>query len=215
MVFCLLKEDFRGAESKLYKEQWLGKAAVVKKRFPKEYRIKELDFYFRKQRTIHEARLLSRAKSAGVKTPFIYEIDIPNTLIIMEAIQGEILKIALGKLSSIKQKEVCFEMGRNVGKLHANRIIHGDLTTSNVLLTNEKGNLVFVDFGLGQISDRLEDFGIDLYLLERAFISTHPNLFDSLWKEVLKGYKEASPYGKNIEEKLSEIASRGRYSDRV
>ena len=209
------KEDFRGAESKLFRGQWLGKSVVFKKRFPKNYRIKELDYYFRKQRTIHEAKLLSRAKSAGVKTPFIFEIDIANTMIIMEAIKGEILKIALDKLTLEEQKNTCFKMGEDVGRLHANGIVHGDLTTSNVILTDKTKELIFIDFGLGHISDRLEDFGIDLYLLERAFISTHPNLFDVLWKEVLKGYKVTSPYGKDIESKITEITSRGRYSDRV
>lgn len=212
----MLQENFRGAESKLFIKQWLDLQAIYKQRLPKTYRIKELDFFFRKQRTIHESRLLAKAKSqALVKTPFIYEIDIPNTTIVMELIEGESLKIVLPKIDAKKRKELCKEIGRNVGKLHNASIIHGDLTTSNILLSSKNNDLVFVDFGLGYISDRLEDAGIDIYLLERAFISTHEEIYDESWGAIIQGYKETSPHGHEIEEKIREIESRGRYSDRV
>ncbi|MHA1188504.1 MAG: hypothetical protein ACTSSK_16895, partial [Candidatus Heimdallarchaeota archaeon] len=75
--------------------------------------------------------------------------------------------------------------------------------------------IIFVDFGLGYISERIEDFGIDLYLLERAMQSTHADIYQDVWMNILKGYKETSPAKNEIEEKLKEIASRGRYSERV
>lgn len=211
----LLEEKYRGAESKLFIVEWLGIPAIAKKRLPKEYRIPELDFYFRRQRTIYESRLISRAKTAGVKTPFIYEIDITNTTIIMELMEGEILKTSLPRLSAEKQKVICEKIGFFIGLLHRNGIVHGDLTTSNIILFPENNDLVFVDFGLGYITDRLEDFGIDIYLLERAFISTHVEIYENLWREVIKGYKKTSPYGNVIEEKITDISSRGRYSDRA
>lgn len=211
----LLKEKYRGAESKLFTVEWLGIPAIAKKRLPKKYRIPELDFYFRKQRTIYESRLISRAKTAGVKTPFIYEIDITNTTIVMELIEGEILKTSLPRFSLKKQKEICEKIGILIGLLHKASIVHGDLTTSNIILLPEENDLVFVDFGLGYITDKLEDFGIDIYLLERAFISTHAEIFENIWQEVILGYKKTSPYGNVIEEKLIDISSRGRYSDRT
>ncbi len=212
----MLKETFRGAESKLYIKDWLDLPAIYKQRIAKTYRIKELDFYFRKQRTIHEAKLLAKAKSlAGVKTPFIYEIDIPQTTIIMELIEGDQLKNLLPSFKTKKIIDICKEIGRNVGKLHHANIIHGDLTTSNILLSSKNNELIFVDFGLGYISDRLEDFGIDVYLLERAFISTHQDIYEDSWNAIIQGYKETSQYGGQIEEKIREIASRGRYSKRV
>ena len=213
-MFFLLQENFRGAESKLFIQRWLDFPVVAKKRMPKEYRVAELDFYFRKQRTVHEARLISRAKKAGVLTPIIYEIDVTNTTLVMELIDGVILKKVLPNLSQKTQKQICFEIGYRVGLLHKEGIVHGDLTTSNIIL-NKKNDLVFVDFGLGFITDRIEDFGIDIYLLERAFISTHTELFEKLWSEIIEGYKKSSPYGNEIEEKILEIASRGRYSERV
>ena len=213
-MFFLLQENFRGAESKLFIQKWLDFPVVAKKRVPKEYRVPELDFSFRKQRTIHEARLISRAKKAGVLTPIIYEIDISNTTLIMELIEGIILKKILPNMAQIEQKKISFDIGYKVGLLHREGIVHGDLTTSNIIL-NKRNELVFVDFGLGFITDRIEDFGIDVYLLERAFISTHTELFEILWEKIIEGYKESSPYGNEIEEKILEIASRGRYSERV
>lgn len=211
-----MKENFRGAESKLYIKNWLDSPAIYKQRMSKTYRIKELDFYFRKQRTIHEAKLLAKAKSlAGVKTPFIYEIDIPQTTIVMELIEGDQLKNLLPNFKDQKREEICREVGRNVGKLHHANIIHGDLTTSNILVSSKNNDLIFVDFGLGYISDRLEDFGIDIYLLERAFISTHQDIYEHSWNAIIQGYKETSQYGEQIEEKIREIESRGRYSERM
>ncbi|MFW9922999.1 MAG: KEOPS complex kinase/ATPase Bud32 [Candidatus Thorarchaeota archaeon] len=208
------EEKFRGAESKLFVGKWLDKPAIYKKRLPKKYRIPELDFYFRKQRTIHEGRLLSKAKIAGVRTPFIYDIDIDNTTLTMELIDGEILKYALPKMDFIQQKDICKKIGVEIGKLHKAGIIHGDLTTSNIIfLANQE--IVFIDFGLGFISDRIEDIGIDLYLLERAFISTHPDIFENLWEAIIEGYKLTSPFGEDIDNKIKEISSRGRYSERM
>ncbi|MBD3191461.1 MAG: Kae1-associated serine/threonine protein kinase [Candidatus Heimdallarchaeota archaeon] len=211
----MAEEDFRGAESKLFKKDWFSFPAVYKKRLQKSYRIPELDYHFRRQRTIFESRLLARAKSCGVRTPIVYEIDLAETTIVMELIPGKILKKLLPQLASASQRRLCKEIGENVGKLHKHGIIHGDLTTSNIIQPKDRGRLVFIDFGLGYFSDRLEDFGIDLYLLERAFRSTHATFFDEVWPEVMVGYKSFAPYSKEIDGKLLEISSRGRYSDRV
>ena len=211
----MVKEDFRGAESKLFQKKWFDYPALYKVRFPKSYRIKELDFQFRKTRTIHEARLLVKAKEAGVRTPIIYEIDIHNTTLVLEYLGGEILKTLLPKVSKKKMQEICEQLGEDVGKLHNAGIIHGDLTTSNIIKIPAEIQLAFIDFGLGYISDRIEDVGIDMFLLERAFRNTHSTIFDNAWKSVIKGYKKTSIFGKDIESKLLEITSRGRYSERI
>ena len=210
-----MKKDFRGAESKLFFKKWFTFPALHKVRFPKSYRIKELDFQFRKSRTIHEAKLLAKAKEVGVRTPIIYEIDITNTTLVLEYIDGEILKTLLTKISKKEIQEICEQLGKDVGKLHNAGIIHGDLTTSNIIKSPKEKQLTFIDFGLGYISNRLEDFGIDLFLLERAFRNTHSTIFVDAWKIVIKGYKKISTHSKNIENKLLEISTRGRYSERM
>ena len=211
----MLKEDFRGAESKLFLKKWFHLPALHKVRFPISYRIKELDFQFRKSRTIHEAKLLAKAKEAGVRTPIIFEIDILNTTLVLEYLDGEILKTLLPKISKKEIQEICEQLGEDIGKLHNAGIIHGDLTTSNIIKNPNEKQLAFVDFGLGYISDRLEDFGIDLFLLERAFRNTHSTIFTTAWKMVIKGYRKTSTNSKDIENKLLEISSRGRYSERM
>ncbi|MHA1123828.1 MAG: KEOPS complex kinase/ATPase Bud32 [Candidatus Heimdallarchaeota archaeon] len=210
-----MKEDLRGAESKLFFKKWFNLQALHKVRFPKSYRIKELDFQFRKSRTIHEAKLLAKAKEAGVRTPIIFEIDISNTTLVLEYIKGEILKTLLPKISEKEIQEICEQLGEDIGRLHRAGIIHGDLTTSNIIKNPNEKQLAFVDFGLGYISDRLEDFGIDLFLLERAFRNTHSAIFVVAWKMIIKGYKKTSSNSEDIENKLLEISSRGRYSERM
>lgn len=59
--------------------------------------------------------------------------------------------------------------------MHDGQIIHGDLTSSNIMLRSPSNDLVLIDFGLGQMKPTIEDKAVDLYVLERAFISTHPN----------------------------------------
>jgi len=124
------------------------------------------------------------------------------------------MKELLPLLDKKKLQTICILIGRNVGLLHKNGVIHGDLTTSNIIQSIDE-QIIFVDFGLGYISERIEDFGIDLYLLERAMQSTHADIYQDVWMNILKGYKETSPAKNEIEEKLKEIASRGRYSERV
>ena len=60
--------------------------------------------------------------------------------------------------------------------MHEAKIVHGDLTTSNMLLRNSQPNhLVMIDFGLSYTTSLAEDMAVDLYVLERAILSTHPN----------------------------------------
>ena len=78
-------------------------------------------------------------------------------------------------------------IGKSVGALHASGVVHGDLTTSNLILrgTEEEKDVVLIDFGLGSVSSSEEDMAVDLYVLERAFASTHPKS-EGLVRSVLK-----------------------------
>ena len=71
-------------------------------------------------------------------------------------------------------------VGRGVAKLHNGDVIHGDLTTSNMMLRLSSGGgdvdvgeVVMLDFGLSAVGSQHEDKAVDLYVLERAFSSTH------------------------------------------
>ncbi|NVM01877.1 MAG: Kae1-associated serine/threonine protein kinase [Candidatus Helarchaeota archaeon] len=198
----------KGAEAYLYKENWYEKQIIRKFRRPKSYRILELDQQIRTYRTIHEAKLLAEARKVGVPTPIVYQVDIPNTTIIMEFIEGERIKELF--LSSNDSMEICMTIGNLVGRLHNNGIVHGDLTTSNMILSRNK--LFLIDFGLGDFSNSIEAFGVDLHLLRRALESTHFKNAKKFFQEIQDEYiREMDSKGYEVINRLEEILTRGRY----
>ena len=198
--YLKLSDDLiaKGAESNIVKTAYLGESAVLKDRIPKGYRIREIDDKIRKARTKEEAKLLSDAKRAGVRTPVLYDIDLENKSIVMEAIDGPMLK-------DVIDDELAFKIGEEIAKLHSADIIHGDITTSNILLEDEK--MVFIDFGLGRYSALNEDKAVDLLVLKKSLQSIDYNLALRYFDLVLKGYGNES-----IVNTISDIESRGRYT---
>ena len=180
----------QGAEAQLYVDEYLGQPCLVKDRQPKTYRVKELDEKIRRERTKQECILLHRAKLAGVRTPLVFKVDRQGKRVFMEFVEGPRLKDAL----TAKNTGWCERLGKMAGKLHAAGIVHGDLTTSNVLLHN-KAELVLLDFGLGYFSKRVEDQAVDLLVFKKTFEATHAALPKG-WERVLKGYKAARGAGK-------------------
>jgi len=202
----------KGAEANLYLEQWQDRKVVMKRRLPKTYRLPQLDTAVRTQRTLHEPALIHRAKEAGVPTPTIYMIDLAKSDIIMEYVEGQQIKKILNTMPMKEKTRLCQHIGKLIGCLHKNGIIHGDLTTSNMILT-PYGKIVFVDFGLGEFSDEVETKGVDLHLMKRALQSTHHKYAKECFEAVTKGYIETA--GKEattkVLEKVQEIERRGRY----
>jgi len=201
----------KGAEANLYLEDWNGFKVIMKKRIEKAYRIKDLDIKLRKSRTIHEAQILHEVKKVGVAAPIVYFLDIPNFTIIMEYIEGHLLRDFLEELSIKDMIKACETIGSQIGLLHINGIIHGDLTTSNMILTDNK--VFFIDFGLSFYSQDLEDKGTDILLLKRAINSTHYKHASECFKAIIKGYKKivGDDYSKKVIIKSKEIEKRGRY----
>ena len=195
----------QGAEAKLYEDSWLGRRCIVKERSAKKYRLKELDERLRVHRTKGEAKLMHEAKEATVLTPKIY--DITENEIVMEFLEGMRIKELLDSENEDIKKEICLKIGKNIGKLHKQGIIHGDLTTSNMIMKND--DLYFFDFGLGEKSDEIEKKGVDLHVLLEALTSTG---FESLFKYILKGYGKTYGDAKLVEERIHEITKRGRYT---
>ncbi len=184
----------------------------MKRRLPKAYRLPELDSAVRNQRTLHEPVLIHRAKEAGVPTPTIYRIDLAKSNIIMEYVEGQQIKKILNTMPTKEKTRLCHHIGKLIGRLHKNDLIHGDLTTSNMILT-PYNKIIFVDFGLGEFSEEVETRGVDLHLMKRALQSTHHKYAKQCFKAVTKGYAETA--GKEatakVLEKIQEIERRGRY----
>jgi len=194
----------RGAEAEIRLVKWYDTLSISKIRIPKPYRNSILDNIIRKVRTLHEAQMLYEAKRSSVNTPSIYFVDPVNCEIIMEYIDGIVLKNIIEKDTKLSKL-----MGEQVGILHLNDIIHGDLTTSNFLLYNN--TIILIDFGLAFRSKRIEDKAVDIRLIKEILSSAHAPLFNELFDLFLDGYSNFV----NIEpilNKVKEIESRGRYA---
>ena len=198
----------KGAESNIVKSSYLGRDAVLKNRISKNYRIPEIDNKIRKARTKLEAKLLSDVKKAGVVTPILYDVDLHDKTILMEEIKGDLVK-------DIINEDLAYEIGENIAKFHNLNIIHGDITSSNMMV-NDKNQLVFIDFGLGRYSDLFEDKAVDLLVLKKSLQSIDYNTAIKIFDKVLEGYadeyKDDSLNREQIIKKINEIESRGRYT---
>jgi TP53 regulating kinase-like protein len=202
----------KGAEASLYMEDWLGRKVILKKRLSKKYRVPELDKEIQNQRTRHEPQVMHRAKEAGVPTPIVFLVDLSNATIIMEFVEGKEVKRVLNSLPTDERVRLCRRIGELVGKLHSNGIVHGDLTTSNMILT-PLDDVVFIDFGLSDQTWELEARGVDLHLMKRAIASTHFMHAEECFQAVIAGYEGVMGKKETDEvlRKIDEIGRRGRY----
>ena len=189
----------KGAESNIVPSKYLDFDSIVKDRVSKRYRIPEIDEKIRKSRTKLEAKLLSDVKRSGVVSPALYDVNLKDKQIAMEKINGNIVK-------DIIDEDIAFKIGGEIAKFHELDIIHGDITTSNIML-NQEGEVVFIDFGLGRYSDLLEDKAVDLLVLKKSLQSIHYDKAVRLFDEVLKGYDNPK-----IIDKIRDVESRGRYT---
>ena len=204
----------KGAEADLLLDpDWNGVKALIKRRGEKRYRHPELDREIRRLRTIHEASIIHRAKGAGVPTPVIYQVDPDDATIVMEFVEGERVRDIVDDLTEEERRRLFTAIGVLAGRLHGAGIIHGDMTTSNIINTAE--GPVFVDFGLGEVSSETEKRGVDLNLMHRMLTSTHFRYTKELFADFREGYVEG--LGEEAEEaleRMEEVSRRGRYVER-
>ncbi|KAK6462510.1 kinase-like domain-containing protein [Scheffersomyces coipomensis] len=209
------------------------KKYIVKFRPSKPYRHPIIDASINKTRTIGEAKFMTKLNKLGINSPSIISVDYSKAIIWMEFLGSELTN---GDISSFKNwlwylerneseakcvdeqvEQVCKKVGELIGKLHMNDMIHGDLTSSNIILQDFEPALI--DFGLSSYSGLAEDKAVDLYVLERAILSTHSVFSDTYNGWLLEGYgsihKQYSKQGgtKKYAEtikKLEDVRLRGR-----
>ena len=198
-----------GAEATVRRTEYLGRDAVVKSRTPKSYRHPELDQRLRSSRTKNEARVMIEARKTGVRTPVIYDIDVIECNMIMEFADGRKVKDILDNEPS-EAKKVCEKIGETVAKLHNGRITHGDLTTSNMILMPD-GEICLLDMSLGSTLAEIEDIGVDIHLLQRAFTSAHSGLENEL-EAMISSYSKRMKNSAAVIERVNDIRNRGRYT---
>jgi len=206
----------KGAEANLYIINFLGLKAVAKHRIKKDYRDPLIDHYLRRKRTITESQILIKAKRYGIKVPDILYVDLKNNLIIMNFIEGKLLRDVLnqGLLSGIEEERVIMQVGVEIAKLHNINICHGDLTTSNIILSGNNNIPFLIDFGLGGINVRLEEKAVDLEMFYRVLESTHTTKYKSYFKYFMKSYLKHVSYSSLILNRFKDIRKRGRYVKR-
>jgi Kae1-associated kinase Bud32 len=172
---------------------------IQKERPKKRYRHPQLDGELRTTRTRHEARILQRAKTANIPVPQVRQLN--DTTLILEEIKGTQLKEVLDADPSLAH-----QAGRLLGKLHAQHIIHGDLTTSNIM--HHEGNLTLIDFGLSYHSARDEDMAVDLHLFKQSLESKHHKVRSTAYRHFLQGYRDTGTEAPI--ERLKKVEGRGR-----
>lgn len=212
--WSLLKQ---GAEARVYRTEFYKKKAIVKERFSKSYRHPSLDEKLTHRRTTQEVRSMLRCRKAGICTPSVYFVDYSTHCIFMEEVENCVTaRDHINGLLDVPSEEsekslqsLAEKIGSSLAAMHNVDCIHGDLTTSNILIKAGYENITLIDFGLSFISSLTEDKGVDLYVLERAFLSTHPNT-EKLFKIVLESYRKKANKADEIIKKLDEVRMRGR-----
>lgn len=201
----------RGAEADLREAEWGGRPALLKSRTPKKYRHPDLDARLRRQRTVREAQALARARALGVRTPLVYAVDSNRCQILMQRLRGPTLARSRGAEFARR----CKEAGAMAAALHAGGLAHGDLTTSNLLVS--RGLLFMVDFGLASFTHRPEDHAVDLRLFKEVLGSAHAGDMDAAWRAFVSGYRSSAGAARlaTVLRTVADIEARGRYADVV
>jgi TP53 regulating kinase-like protein len=200
-----------GAESIIYRLEHWNQQFVLKCRRPKEYLHPDIDSVLRRTRTSRECKMLTTARILGVRTPAVYTIDLENCTLLMDFIDGLQFKQLVDDLNMRRLKALSKEFGRTIAKLHLGGVVHGDPTTSNILI-DTNSDLWFVDFGLADMNATIEMKGVDLHLLHRALETTHWNREDTMLSAALEGYESVyGPEAEKVFQRMEEIRERGRY----
>jgi TP53 regulating kinase-like protein len=231
----------QGAEALLYRTTFLTSdtPCALKYRPAKPWRHATLDLRLTRQRILAEARVLTRCRREGVIVPAVLGLDWERGWLAQEWIFGNTVRRVLDWLHKESALSDCGKqhqvhqllrnIGRALGRLHERGLVHGDLTTSNIMLrpadqditdqdrqvgnsvsiTSTKGEIVLIDFGLAQQTVQEEDKAVDLYVLERAFASTHPEV-EQDFSHLLQAYGESHKAAKVVLKKLEHVRMRGR-----
>ena len=197
----------QGAEAILTRDG----AVIKKERVKKSYRLEELDNKIRKLRTRREIKILQKA-AGHIPVPKLLDASEETCTILMEYIDGHKLAEVFNQLPTEKRKKVCKEIGKNIALLHKEDIIHGDLTTSNMILFEEE--VYLIDFGLSFIDPKAEHKAVDLHLLKQALESKHNSHGEESYTEIIESYKSHYVDAKDVLDRLEKVEKRGRYKNK-
>jgi len=161
----------RGAEAVITEED----GVIVKTRVPKAYRIPEIDSKIIVSRTKREGKILKRLEENSVNVPKLLGCD--RNVLRMEKIGGSVVRDILENDGVRIMRLIAAEIAR----MHNCNVIHGDLTTLNMIYTGSR--VYLIDFGLGSMSSKDEDKAVDLYVFEKALRCFHSESFIAIFLE--------------------------------
>ncbi len=188
---------WRGAEAVIYK---IDENTLLKERVKKGYRIDEIDRFLRRTRTKREFRLMKRLSEA-INVPRVF--DLKEFSFKMDYIKGELLRDLINRLDENELDKLFDIVGKQIDEMHKNNVVHGDLTTSNMILYKKK--VFFIDFSLGSYSTKIEDKAVDLHLIKQALIAKHNKVWERCFNKILENYSN-----KHVLERLKAVEKRGR-----
>ena len=195
----------QGAEAIIYR----SKNKIIKDRISKSYRVSFIDNDLRKKRTRKEAKVIAEI-SKIVNVPKIYSVDEKKMKIEMDFVEGEKIKDYLDnkKYSEKEKQTISKEVGTQIGLLHKHNITHGALTTSNMILSDNK--IVLIDFGLANHTNKIEDKAVELHLFKQALESKHHKIWEGCFKAFIEGYKSSYKDAESVITKFEQVELRGR-----
>ncbi|CAA3028436.1 TP53-regulating kinase [Olea europaea var. sylvestris] len=204
----------QGAEARVFESKFVDRRSIVKERFSKKYRHPSLDSKLTLKRLNAEARCMTKARRLGVPTPVLYAVDPLLHTLTFEYVEGLSVKdvfldFGLHGIVEERMNDIATQIGDAIGKLHDGGLIHGDLTTSNILIRSGTNQLVVIDFGLSFTSTLPEDKAVDLYVLERALLSMHSSC-GNVMDRILAAYRKSSKQWSSTLNKLAQVRQRGR-----
>lgn len=203
---------FRGAEALIIRAVQNKQTVLIKYRYQKRYRHPKIDNSLRELRTIKESKNIIHLSHHNIPVPLIFEVSPKLGLIIMQYFSWQSLKDIILSLSNKELEQTFHTVGKWVAIIHNADVIHGDLTTSNILWFSPQ-EIVFIDFGLSQRDISLEDIAMDIHLFKQVLISSHGKLSDFCFQSFLDGYKEKIKIQSfsQVLERIDKIEHRGRY----
>lgn len=183
----------QGAEAKIYFNA--SSNIIVKTRESKNYRLKELDDELISSRTRREAKIMNKLKNIAPKV-----FKTTNNTIEMEFIKGALVKEILDEKPVLAK-----QIANSVSIMHDKNIVHGDLTTGNMVYGD---SLKIIDFGLAKVSTKQEDKAVDLHLFHQSLESKHFKVKNKVWEEFLKHYNVADK--EEVLKRLEKVQLRGK-----
>ncbi|KAH0472922.1 MAG: hypothetical protein KVP17_003113 [Porospora cf. gigantea B] len=200
---------------KVYSGDWNGRKVLCKERVAKKYRHPVLDEQLTQHRMLQEVRNARRLRTAGVDCPFVYFADFTKRVVFYEFIDGVTVQQYLESCTNEEAQTTFRAIGVMLARMHGKSLIHGDLTTAN-LMVRADGNgfkpsqVCLIDLGLSYTSTSSEDQAVDLFVLKKAFLSAHGVAHSHLLGHALSGYREHSLEAANVLNRLEVVELRGR-----